>query len=101
MPNYFENLPNEIIDYIYLIRFREDFKKTLNEINYKNILLNGDINALNKIYNGKFWWENFYHLQDKKLKIKITYKVVKKTGWLADMIKEKLNLTMFKKYKLV
>tara|TARA_R110001632_G_scaffold227449_1_gene361963 strand:+ start:95 stop:709 length:615 start_codon:yes stop_codon:yes gene_type:complete len=99
MSNYFENLPDEIIDYIYLIRFRDDFKKTLNEINYKNLLLSGDKDALNKFYNGENWTYKFHHLNPDKDKISITIELEKKKGWLADMVKEKLNITMFKKYK--
>ena len=100
MRNYLENLPDEIIDYIYLIRYKEDFKKTLNEINYKNILLNGNIDVINEFYNReKRWWKTFYHSQDYKERIKITHCVEKRKGWLTDMVKEKLNITMFKKYK--
>ena len=100
MPNYFENLPNEIIDYIYLIRYKDDFKKTLNQINYKNLLLNADKDALNKFYNGEnCWWKKFHHLNPDKDKIYITIALEKRKGWLAEAVKEKLNITMFKRYK--
>jgi len=106
MPNYFENLPNEIIDYIYLIRYKEDFKKTLNEINYKpalhNLLLSDDKDALKNysIYNENSWWKKFHHLNPDKDKIYITIGLEKRKGWLAEAVKEKLNITMFKKIKI-
>ena len=101
MSNYLEKLPDEIIDYIYLIRFRDDFKKALNEINYKYLVSN-DKDTLKDYYkyNENCWWKKFHHLNPNEKPIKITYNIEKKKGWLADAVKEKLNITMFKKWRV-
>lgn len=75
MTNYLEKLPDEIVDYIFVIKYKEQFKKVLNEI--KENILNCDKNIV---------W--------------ITVRLEKKKGWLADMVKEKLNITLFKKIKI-
>jgi len=108
MTNYLEKLPDEIVDYIFVIKYKEQFKKVLNEINYKYLLsIDKDIvNKINKIWSaGEFeicWWKDIKEniLNCNKDEMRITIGLEKKKGWLADMVKEKLNVTMFKKNKI-